>query len=105
MLCVLILYMNDGTYSLKSSTNDRFLRNFPWQFFIHPQNFCQISAESKSPKQYFFCISFEPCGGAFETWGDLNPGFTSNKTTFYLLAYNDDRDRFHVIKISMNAYA
>ena len=28
MLCALILYVSDGTYSLTSTTNDRFLTNF-----------------------------------------------------------------------------
>ena len=28
MLCVLILYMSGGTYSLKSTPNDRFVGNF-----------------------------------------------------------------------------
>ena len=37
------------------------------------------------------------------TWG-LNSGFTSNRATLYLLNYNDNRDRFHDNKISMNAY-
>ena len=32
MLCVLILYMNCGIYSLKSTPNDRFLRSFSYQF-------------------------------------------------------------------------
>ena len=32
MLRLLILYMSGGTYSLKSTTNDRFLRIYPWQF-------------------------------------------------------------------------
>ena len=35
MLCVLILYISGGTYSLKSTTNDRFfLRNFSWLFYL-----------------------------------------------------------------------
>ena len=34
MLCVLILYISGGTYSLKSISNDRFLRNFSGQFYL-----------------------------------------------------------------------
>ena len=30
----LILYMRGGTYSLKSTSNDQFLRNFSWQFSL-----------------------------------------------------------------------
>ena len=47
MLCVLILYISGGKYSLKSTPNDKFLGNFSWQFyFIYCQSFCQKSAES-----------------------------------------------------------
>ena len=34
MLSVLILYISGGTYSLKPTLNMRFLRNFPWQFYL-----------------------------------------------------------------------
>ena len=37
MLCVLILYISGGTYGLKSTTNDRFLKNFSWQFYLLSQ--------------------------------------------------------------------
>ena len=52
MLCVLILYISDGTYSLKSTPNDRFEKIF-MEIFIYSQSFCQKSAERKSPKKYF----------------------------------------------------
>ena len=35
-----------GTYSLKSTPNDKFLRNLSWQFYL-PSEFCQKSAERK----------------------------------------------------------
>ena len=35
MLRVLILSMSDGTYSLNSCTNDRFLEIFSLQFYLH----------------------------------------------------------------------
>ena len=34
MLCALILYMSAGTFSIKSTSNDRFWRSFPWQFYL-----------------------------------------------------------------------
>ena len=34
MLCALILYMSGGTYSLKSTSNDRFSRNFSWHLYL-----------------------------------------------------------------------
>ena len=52
MLCALILYMSGGTYSLKSTPNNRFVRSISWQF-VYSQSFCQKSAESKSPEEYF----------------------------------------------------
>ena len=33
-MCVFILCMSGGTYSLKSTPNDRFLRSFSWQFCL-----------------------------------------------------------------------
>ena len=43
MLYALILYVNGGTYSLKSAPNDRFFR----KFFIYSQCFEQYAAERK----------------------------------------------------------
>ena len=43
-----ILYMNGGSYSLKSAANDRLLRNFSWQFYILAHINFQIYAERKS---------------------------------------------------------
>ena len=54
MLCVFVLYMSGGTYSLKSTLNDRFLRNFALQFYL--QIIYHNSAENKSPKN----LGFEP---------------------------------------------
>ena len=34
MLYVLILYMSDGTYNLKSIWNDRILRNFSSKYYL-----------------------------------------------------------------------
>ena len=62
MLCVLILHVSGGTYSLKSTPNDSFLRNFFMAILFHSQSFCQKSAERKSPKKYFlyFCYDVWP---------------------------------------------
>ena len=67
MLCVLILYMSGGTYSLKSTPNDRFFEKLFHGHFIYSQSFCQKSAEGKSPKKYFLYfvlmsgLGLEPC--------------------------------------------
>ena len=106
MLCALILHVsgwtnslkatsNDGffeklfhgTYSLTSTLNYRVLRNLSWQFYFNTPSFCQKSAERKSPKKYFFHISFRCL-----TWGIRNPGFASNKPTHYLLDYGRNLD-------------
>ena len=34
MLCALILYISGGSSSLKSTSNDRFLSSFSWQFYL-----------------------------------------------------------------------
>ena len=49
MLCVLILYMSTGTYSLKSTPNVRFFRNLSWQFYLLSKF---LSVERKAPKKY-----------------------------------------------------
>ena len=48
MLCVLILYISGGTYSLKSTRNDRFFLGTFHGNFIYSQSFCQKSAELMS---------------------------------------------------------
>ena len=75
MLCVLILYINGGTYGLKSTPNDKFFEKLFMAIFIYSQSFCQKSAERKSPKKYL-------------AW-ESNLGFSSNKPTHYLLDYGD----------------
>ena len=55
--CVLILCMCGGTYSLKSTSNDRFLRNF----FMAILFGSRIFARRRSPKKYFFFVFFIFC--------------------------------------------
>ena len=69
MLCVWILYISGGTYSSKSTPNDRFYWETFHGSFIYSQSFCQKSAERK------FCIL---------VWC-LAWSFTSKKPTQYLL--------------------
>ena len=51
MLCVLIIYISGGTYSLKSTPNDK--------FFEKLTSFCQKSAERKSLKKIHFVFCFD----------------------------------------------
>ena len=50
MLCVLILSISGGTYSLKSTPKDRFFEKLYMAVLLYSQSFCQKSAERKSPK-------------------------------------------------------
>ena len=58
--------------SLNLTPNDRFLRNFSWQFLFALRVF-----DKNLPKKYFFHIPF--CW-RYLTW-DVNCGLTSNKIT------------------------
>ena len=88
--------MSVGTYSLTSTPNCRFLRNFCmavylltdfweiflWQF-IYSQNFARNLLRGIHLRNTFFHISYWCL-----IW-DMNPGFTSNKPTGYLSDYDD----------------
>ena len=54
MLCVLLLYMSGGTYSLKSTPNDRLFRIFYMTILFT----LTIFAERQSPKKYLFCLTW-----------------------------------------------
>ena len=77
MLCALILYVNGGTYCLTSTL---FWQIFSWQISLLPELLPKIRWEEIAEEISFFswCL----------TW-DTNPGFTYNKTTYYLLDYGD----------------
>ena len=78
MLCVLFffLYISGGTYSLKSIPNDGFFKKLFMAILIY-------SAKRKSPKNCFLVFLFWCLA-----WGS-NPGFSSNKTTHFLLDHGD----------------
>ena len=79
MLCALILYVSGETYSLTSTPNEIFFRNFTWQFCLIPEFLPEICWEDVAEEIFaFWCLN----------WG-LNRGFMSNKPTHYLLEYGD----------------
>ena len=78
MLCALILYMSGETYSLKSTTNDRFFDKLFMAILFTLRVFCQKSAERKSLKKYFFYFVLMSNLG-------LEPGLY----VLYLLDYGD----------------
>ena len=57
LLDVLILYMSGGTYSLKSTPDDRFLRSFSLQFYLFAEFLAEICWEEVA-EEIFFSISF-----------------------------------------------
>ena len=83
MLCVLILYISGGTYSLKSTPNDRFFEKLYYMAILFTLRvFARILLRGNRRKNTF-CISFW-----FLAW-DSNTGFSSNKPTHYLLDHGD----------------
>ena len=53
MLCALIVYMRGGTYSLKATPNDRFLRRFFMAIFLLSEFLLDICSEEAAAKKYF----------------------------------------------------
>ena len=80
-----IITLQLGLRPLKSTSNDRsFWETFSWQSYcFYSQSLCQKSAERNRRRNNCFHISFWCL-----TWY-MNPGFTSNKPTHYLLDYGD----------------
>ena len=91
MLCVLILYISVGTYSLNSIPNDRiFEKLFMAILFEYRVLARNLLRGNRRRNNYilFRCLA----------WG-LNPGFMSNKPTLYLLDYGDLRHSFAINSI------
>ena len=53
VVCVNFIHKWRGTYSLKSTPNDRFFKKLFMAIFIYSHSICQKSAERISPKKYF----------------------------------------------------
>ena len=51
--------MSGGTYSLKSSPNDRFLRNFSWQFFFTLRLFARNLLWGSRQRNIFISFNFD----------------------------------------------
>ena len=62
MLCGLILYINVGTYSLKSTKNDRFLRNFCQQFYLLLGFLPKICWEGIAEKNFLYFVAMSGLG-------------------------------------------
>ena len=74
MLCVLILYVSGGTYSLKSTPNDRFFEKLfmPMLFTLRvfARNLLRGNRRRNTFRISFWCLAW-----------DTNPGFSSNNNT------------------------
>ena len=78
MLRVLILYISGGTYSLKSTPNDRFFEKLFMAILftlrVFARNLLSGNRRSNTFRISFWCLAW-----------NSNPGFLSNKPTHYLL--------------------
>ena len=87
MLCALILYVSGGTYSLTSTPNDRFLRNFFMAIWFTLRAFARNLLRGSRRRNIFhisFFIFF------FYDWpGIRTKAFASNKPTHYILDHGD----------------
>ena len=82
-MCVNFLLLSGRTYSLTSTPNDRFLRNFFMAGFFYSQSLCHKSAERKSPKKYFSYFIFDDWPGIW------TQALASNKPTHYILDHGN----------------
>ena len=81
LCCVLILYISDGTYSLKSIPNDKFFEKLFMAILftlkVFATNLLRVNRRRNTFCILFWCLAW--------TWA----GFSSNKPTHYLLDYGD----------------
>ena len=82
MLCVLILYISGGTFSLKSTLNDKFLEKLFMTILFNLRVFAKNLVKGNR-RRNTFRISFW-----FLAW-DSYPGYSNNKLTHYLLDHGD----------------
>ena len=78
MLCVLILYINGGTYSLKLTSNDRFFEKLFMAILFQRSDFLPEICWNNYLRILFWCLAW-----------DSNPGIWSNKPKHYLLDHAD----------------
>ena len=78
MLCVLILYKSGGTYSLKSTPNNRFFVKHFMVILVFARHLLRENRRRNTFCILFWCLAL-----------GSNPGFTSNKPTHYSLDYGD----------------
>ena len=74
MLCVLIFF------NLKSTSNDRLLKNLSWQFYLLSEFLPEFCREKVAPKKNFFIFPLQKTEG-------LKIGYMSYKPTQYPLVY------------------
>ena len=82
MLCVLILYISGGTYSLKSTPNDRFFEKLFMAILFTLRNFARNLLRGNRRRNIFGILFLCLARGS-------NPGFSSNKRTHYLQDHGD----------------
>ena len=83
MLCVLILYINGGIYSLKSTSERQIFLSklLNWHLItlrVFARNLLRWNRRRNIFRILFWCLAWGP-----------NPGFSSNKPKHYLLDHGD----------------
>ena len=82
LCCVNFLYISGGTYNLKSTPNDRFFEilfmAILFTLRISVRNLLRAYCRRNTFRISFWCLAW-----------DSNPGFSSNKSTHYLLDQGD----------------
>ena len=64
MLCVLILDINDWTYSLKSIPNDRFFEKLNMEVLVYSQEFLLEICWEEIAEEINFVFCLDVCSGA-----------------------------------------
>ena len=91
VVCVNFIHKCRGTYSLKSTPNDRFLEKLFMAILFTLRVFARNLLRGNRRRNTFL-ISFWCLA-----WGS-NPGFSSNKPTHYLLDHGDFKEARSFIK-------
>ena len=85
------IYMSGGTYSSKSTSYNRCLGNFSWQFYLLSEYLQEDCWKKVAERDIFSHISF--CLSYIRR--DMNHGLSFNKWTNHLLGYGNEYGLFY----------
>ena len=99
MLCALILYVRGGTYSLTSTPNDRFLRNFFMAGLFTLRVFARNLLRGSRRRNIFHIF-------IFDDWPEVRTqAFASNKSTHYILDHDDSINSYLILIVCYRKYS